>query len=158
MPRLPSGRHIGLDPRPLGQLVKDAATGRFVHELMAIKHPEDAFSRIGVLYYRPKVEGEHSLSLAEISNLPPEEMQAYPSGFNLVAIKAEFDQWSPEDQAAFLEFLRADRSSRFMDSLLKSVRNAQNLLLDNPSTLAGLLATWWNLGIHPLQDNEVDIQ
>ncbi len=155
MPQLPSGRHIGLDPAPLAKMVSDAEAGKFVLDLMAIKHPEDALRRIGVLYFRPKVESDRGMSLSELSNLPPEDLEPYPSGFNVVTIKSEFDQWSPEDQSAFIEFLRADRTSRFMDSVLAAIRKAQDRLVDNPSTLPGLLATWWNLGIHPLQEERM---
>ena len=92
------------------------------------------------------------MPLSELSNLPPAALEPYPSGFNLVTIKPIVDAWPPTDQAAFLAFLRSDRTSRYMDSLLAAVRKAQGVLLDNPATLSGLLATWWNLGIHPLQE------
>lgn len=152
MPPLPSGRHLALDSSPLAKLVKeDAKAGKFVHELMAIKHPEDALQRIGVLYFRPKRADDCGLPLSELSNLPPEDLDPYPSGFNLVSIKPEVAQWSPEDQTAFVAFLCADRASQYMDTLLATIREAQTSLLDRPSTVPGLFATRWNLGIHPLQ-------
>ena len=152
MPQLPSGRHIDLDPSPLVKLIENANSGIFVHDLMAIKHPEDALQHVGVLYYRPKKEDGSDLPMAKHSSLPPADLKPYPSSFNLVTIKATVDTWPPEDRAAFLQFLCAEKTSHYMDSLLPAVRRAQGVLLENPSTLPGLLATWWNLGIHTLQD------
>lgn len=44
MPQLPSGRHIALDPAPLDKLIRQAEKGALVHQLMAIKSAEVAFS------------------------------------------------------------------------------------------------------------------
>jgi hypothetical protein len=51
-----------------------------------------------------------------------------------------------------LTFLREPRTHNYLEGLLREVREVQDIILKNPSTLPGLLATWWTLGVHPLQD------
>ena len=156
MRQLPSGRHFALDPAPLAELVREARTGKFVHALMALKTQEDAFGHIGVLYFRPR-SGPQSVPIyADQSGIPPDELAQYPSGFNLVSIQHELARWSADDRNAFLAFLREKRVHDYLEGLLEAIREAQGRLLDNPSTLPGLLATWWALGVHPLQDEAGD--
>lgn len=156
MPQLPSGRHFALDPAPLAELVRQVQQGKFVHALMALKTQEDAFGHIGVLYFRPR-SGPGGVSVfADQSGIPPDQLEHYPSGFNLVTIQHELARWSADDRNAFLAFLREKRVHEYLEGLLEAIREAQGRLLDNPSTLPGLLATWWALGVHPLQDEAGD--
>ena len=154
MPQLPSGKHLGLDPSPLQKVVSDAYGGLKTHELMAIENIEQLFSHINVLYYRPIEEARSNIPLAKFSTVPPDGLESYFSGFNLVSIKNELDSWSGGDQKAFIEFLNEKRTNRFLEGLLETVKRYQNELMEHPSTLQGMLALWWKLGIHPLQEDE----
>ena len=154
MPQLPSGRHIALDPAPLDKLIRQAENGALVHQLMAIKSAEDAFSHIGVSYFRQRALGSDEPDMAPDSARQPDDLEPYPSGFNLVTIQHELARWSTEDRVAFLAFLRESRVATFLESLLRAIKSVQADLLDAPSTLPGLLATWWQLGIHPLQEED----
>lgn len=49
-------------------------------------------------------------------------------------------------------FLNAERMDKFLSSVLEAVKEKPRERLEQPTTLQGMLATWWKLGIHPLRD------
>lgn len=156
MPQLPSGKHIGLYPNPLHEILEEAYNGFKVHELMMIKQQEDLFQYIEVLYFKLKEESEfRDDRYFSFSVVPPEELMPYPSGFNLISIQDELKNWEDRDKKSFVNFLNSKRTEHFFEEIIQTVQDVQNELLDNPTTLQGILATWWKLGIHPLQDNEI---
>lgn len=155
MPQLPSGRHIALDATPLEAIVDRAYEGLAAHELMALVTVEQLFSHVNVLYFRTS-EGGPTRALAAQSAALPEGLEPYPSGFSLSSMQPEVERWSPEDQVALKQFLNSERTHDFLAGLLEVVRNLQKELLQQPATPQGMLATWWKLGIHPLQDDESD--
>lgn len=152
MPQLPSGRHVALDPSALQTIVDGAFEGIAAHELMAIESENDLFSHIMVLYFRPKPGEGSPLPLAKGSLAPPQDLEPYQSGFNLVTIKEEWERWDDDDKRAFVRFLRDGRTGEFLENILQTVKTLQEDLLSRPTTIQGTLATWWRLGIHPLQD------
>lgn len=154
MPQLPSGQHIGLDPSPLQSIVNNAYDGIQAHELMAIETMDQLFKHINILFYRANDNGNDGYSLSELSIKAPDGFIAYESGYNLVTIKGVFDQWGQKDQCAFLEFLNESRTNSFFEAIFESIVKYQKGLTDNPSTLQGLLAMWWKLGVHPLQETD----
>lgn len=156
MPQLPSGKHFALDPSPLQKVVSEAYDGLAAHELMAIENIDQLFSHINVLYFRPAEETPYSLPFAKFSIVPPDGLEPYFSGFNLISIQDEFDSWDHEDQKAFVKFLNEKRTNNFLEDLLETVKEYQGQLTKHPSTLQGMLALWWKLGIHPLQDDEYE--
>ena len=101
MPQMPSGRHVALDPAPLAELVQQVEQGKFVHKLMAIKTAADAFGHIGVNYFRPRGGADDTTIYADQSALPPEGLEQYPSGFNLVTFQEELARWSADDLDTF---------------------------------------------------------
>src|SRR5882672_4113192 len=125
MPQLPSGLHFALDPSPLHEIVKNAYGGLKVHELMALEDVNHLFSHVNVLYFREAPESP-ALALSEHSAVPPSNLEAYPSGFNLVSIKSEFDKWSVEDQKAFVAFLNAKKTNDYLSGLLDMIERKQN--------------------------------
>jgi hypothetical protein len=127
MPQLPSGLHFALDPSPLQEIMKNAQGGLKVHELMALESVNHLFSHINVLYFRESTGGP-ALALSEHSVVLPSNLEAYPSGFNLISIKSEFQKWSIEDQKAFKAFLNEKRTNDYLGGLLESVVRKQNLL------------------------------
>ena len=153
MPTLPSGKHIALDPSPIQKLVDDAINGISTHKLMEIESIDHLFSNIDIVYFRVCKQPNKELSLAKFSIVPPDGMEPYSSGFNLISIKNEVEKWPTQDRDAFIDFLNEERANLFMEDLLKTVKKYQENLTDNPATLQGMLALWWKLGIHPLQDD-----
>ncbi len=153
MPQLPSGKHIALDPSPLQNIITEAYEGLKVHELMAIENTPQLFSHIKVLYFRPTEESS-SMSLAAFSIVPPDGLEPYDSGYNLASIKNEVETWGNSDQKAFIDFLNETRTNRFLEELLEIVSKYQEQLTDQPTTLQGMIALWWKLGIHPLQEED----
>jgi hypothetical protein len=152
MPQLPSGLHFALDPRPIDKVIEDAYRSAFVHVLMAIKGPEDLFRHVDVLYFRPTSPEGEVREYSSDSGSAPEGLEPYPSGYNLITIKQHYDQWSKEDQEAFVAFLDAPMILTMFDEMLDSVKKSQQHLLANPGSTAGLFATWWKEGVHPLQE------
>ncbi len=159
MPQLPSGRHIALDPSPIQEIITKAFDSGFgVHGLMAIETIEHLYSHIDILFFRPRADNnDASVSLANFSLVTPDELEPYRSGYNLISIQDEFNQWSYADQKAFLNFLNEKRTNHFLGEILETVRKYQEELLEEPTSLQGLLATWWKMGCHPLQDELNDI-
>jgi len=155
MPQLPSGKHIALDPSPLQKLLDEVSEGLNVHELMEIESVGQLFSRINVLYLRSSGSGSR-LPLAKFSVVPPENLEPYPSGFNLVSIQGEVETWDVADQKAFITFLNEERTNAFFENILDTVRTYQEKFTEHPDTLQGLLALWWKLGVHPLQEGYDD--
>ncbi len=155
MPQLSSGRHVGLDPSPLHQLLDRACDGIDAHELMALEAQPDLFAYINVLYFRQDAGGR-SYQLADQSTAPPVDLEPYPSGYDLTSIQEELCSWSSADRHAFVGFLNEERTNAFLEGLLAIVRDEQENLLQQPASIPGLLATWWKMGIHPLQDSEAD--
>lgn len=155
MPKLPSGRHVGLDSSPLEKIVYEAYHGIEPHELMAIDSIPCIFSHINVLFFRPSRTNEYLL-LSEESITPQDKLESYFSGFNLISIKSELKNWCYEDQQAFIDFLNEPRTNNFFESLLKEIISYQVKLTEQPTTTQGMLALWWKLGIHPLQDESAN--
>ena len=91
MPQLPSGLHFALDPSPLQEIVNNAYEEAIkVHNLMAIESVDHLFSHINILYFKETSENVE-FPLSEHSALPPKKLEPYPSGFNLITIKSEFE-------------------------------------------------------------------
>ena len=155
MPKLPSGRQISLDPSPLQKVVKDAVEGLGTHRLMVLESFGDLFEHIRVLYFKSTTREDNQKILSKFSLPLPEDLEPYDSGFSLLSIKSEFDTWDEADKTAFLDFLNSDRTDKFLNSILEEIQFHQKSLLGQ-STLQGLMATWWKLGVHPLQSSEDD--
>jgi len=119
---------------------------------MAIETAEDLFEYIDIFYFRPKSEHYKEWEYAEWSTIPPQDLEAYTSGFNLISIQSEFDKWDKKDQRAFLRFLNSRRTDKYLNGILETIIKNKEAFIKKPSTLQGLLATWWKAGCHPLQD------
>lgn len=152
MPQLPSGRHFAIDTAPLQKILDDAQTAGGVHHLMNIDSIPKLFQHIEVLYFRPIGETPTDWTYCDDSIPRPTGFEPYPSGFNLETIRSEYATWDAADQAAFVAFLNEERVSRYFEHSLSVIREHQERLLQVPSSLPGLLATWWKLGCHPLQE------
>ncbi|OYW27776.1 MAG: hypothetical protein B7Z47_06380 [Chthoniobacter sp. 12-60-6] len=154
MPQLPSGQHFALDVERLHKLIEDAFNAQWVHELMAIEKVEDLYPYIGIVLLRPAAKDQVSQVLAEGSLPVPEALEPLPSGHNLGNAHELTTTWSKEDQVAFNAFLNEPRLQTHLQVQLQAVEKAKERLLDKPDTTAGLLATYWKLGCHPLQEKE----
>lgn len=155
MPQLPSGRHVGLNPSPLVDVLENAYNKWGAHELMAIESINHLFAYIRVLYFKAEQGyGTNGTGYQTFSLVPSDELTPYDSGYNLITIQDEMENWDYCDKKAFIDFLNEKRTNNFLENTLNKVREAQNELLDQPTTLQGMLATWWKLGCHPLQNEE----
>jgi len=156
VPQLPSGRHFAFKAGSLFELYEEALLeAKFVHELMAIETTNHLFRHIDILYFKEKDNNESTMSLMESSGIPPENLEAYSSGFTLYTILDEAQNWSEEDQNFFVDYLESNKVKGYLNSLLDDVEEKKQLLLSDESPqLQRMLATMWELGCHPLQDND----
>ena len=140
-----------MDISPLEKVIDDALQGRFVHHLMAITKPEHLLEYVNVLYFRPKPTEASPVRISQHSEQIPEELEPYPSGYNLLSIRNELQKWSHADQEAFVVFLNSARINAYLTEALDVVRQHQEHLAGHTS-FSGLLALWWQMGCHPLQE------
>jgi hypothetical protein len=152
MPQLPSGLHLALDASPIRKLIDGAFEGKFVHDLMAIEHLGHLFEHVNILYFQSRSASPDEVRYHDSSLPPPGDLEPYQSGFNLFTIREAFENWSTEDQAAFEAYLNEERVGSYLQAQLDSVIEAKNQLLAQPSTMPGLMASWWKAGCHPLQE------
>jgi len=154
MPQLPSGRHVAISAAPLNTLQHDAWQGHRVHEFMSIESVDDLYPYLEVMYFRPKDGKEiEQYEFGAHSNLPPEDLEPYPSGYTIATLEDEFKQWDKEDQVAFEQYLFTDEGMQdYLEDLLKQIVESRSKLKTSASPRARLLAAWWEAGVHPLQE------
>jgi hypothetical protein len=157
MPMLPSGRHVALDPRPLQALLADAEYAPNIHHVMALKTWPDLMKWIGVLILVPESQAGEDRIPTEFSaqSLPlPEGLVAIPGGFRLDKLDKFTRDWSAEDRAAMREFVDG-RARAFFDTFLESAEVCRSRL--RQGSLDGrVLSRWYELGVHPAQEEGWD--
>jgi hypothetical protein len=154
MPMLPSGRHVGLSPHPLVQLLENASHFGNVHKVMALKSWSDLYPWIEVLFFLPeaKLEDRDTGELSDDSLAAPPGMVAVRSGYRLTAWEALAADWSEADRTAMREFLDG-RAREHYGQYLDHVRGLQEKLRSaEGGALAQILATWHDVGVHPSQE------
>ncbi len=156
MPQLPSGRHFAFKAGSLFELYEEALLeAKFVHELMAIETTNHLFKHIDILYFKEKDSDDSRMNLLNNSDVPPENLEDYPSGFTLYTILGEVKNWSDEDQDFFIEYLESEKVQGYLKSLLDDVEEKKQFIMSDKSPqLQRMLATMWEIGCHPLQDND----
>lgn len=150
MPQLPSGRHAGIDPSPLDQLIKGAQTGQLVHRLMAITEDRHVFPYIEVIELVPLRDGA-AVSFTQESADRSCKFEKSPTGVTLDRLDDLGDRWSKEDLESFHSFVDEDRNVRYRMDLFNEVRAVQLAIEREGDFLARLQALWWKAGMHPAQ-------
>lgn len=156
MPQLPSGFHFAIDPSPVLDLIEKYVNSPYGHHLMQIEHLGHLFDHVDVHFFRPRADAGVATQYAETSNLPPEQLEPYRSGYTLRTIKELYDTWPANDQLAFDAFLDQPRTRAFLQQYLDEVARAKQHLLSQFPALPGVIAHWWKLGCHPLQEDYED--
>lgn len=150
MPQLPSGRHAGIDPGPLNQLIKGAQAGQFVHRLMAITEDKHVLPYIEVIELVPIRDGA-AVSFTQDSADRPCDFEKLPTGVTLDRLDDLGDRWPKEDMERFRSFVDEDRNARYRMDLFKEVCEVQLAIERDGDFLARLQALWWKAGVHPAQ-------
>jgi len=134
MPRLPSGRHVGLADQPIKELAKQGDFNLKLFFPSGVRKPADMAPLICIVYFHP----------GETDTVPGE---SYLSGLMLSDIGTNKCDWSQEDISAFNTWLETPRSQAFLkqgyDELHQILATVKAKL---PESLQGVL--------HP---NEVDV-
>jgi hypothetical protein len=154
MPQLPSGLQVGLDPRPLSELLKNAAHFGNIHKVMAINTTRDLYPHIDIVLLVPETETNANGATLEFADdaLPrPPGLVPVSSGYRLSQWNELARQWSEEDKAAFESFL-AGRAQSLFDDGLAMAREIQELLRNADDFNTRVLVGWWDAGCHPAQE------
>lgn len=151
MPMLPSGQHVGIDPGPLTEAIRNADSGAGVHHLMAINTPEDVWRLLEIVYFVPVAPGEVIDDNAATAGLPP-GLKRQLTGVRLDQRDELAAKWPERDREAFEDFLREPRVAAQVQDWLDFAKRAQQALLSSDSLAARVLAGWWLAGAHPAQE------
>lgn len=154
MPKLSSGLQVGLDPRPLSELLKEAPIPWNIHKVMAINSALDLYPYIDVILFAPEGEANANgakLEFADGSLPPPLGLVPVSSGYRLSQWRELARQWSEEDKAEFDSFL-SGRATLLFDDGMVMTRKIQELLRNTDDFNTRLLFGWWDAGCHPAQE------
>lgn len=154
MPQLPSGRHVGIDPAPLHDLLQNAEHFGNVHKVLAIKTTNDVLDYVEVVFLVPAADAgtaNNELHLGEGSLPAPPGMVCISSGSRLANWEAEFREWPEDDKRTFRELLES-RAAPTLQGYLAVVENVQAQLRASPDFLTKVLSAWWDHGLHPAQE------
>lgn len=151
MPQLPGGRHIAIQPESLNNLCERVKTGFRVHELMSIESREHLLNYIDVVFFKPKEPADIPGSLAQGSDIPPENMTPYLSGFTVNTFQEELTTWPKTDRDAFLAFLQEPRFRKYCDDLLQLLDEYKEELYAHGCLATRAQIGWWKIGCHPMQ-------
>jgi tetratricopeptide (TPR) repeat protein len=153
LPRLPSGREVAIRPERLDKLVKDAWSGRFVHELMMIQCIDDLLAFIDLVELK-QIDGDTDLKHDPLSKPEGKQFQQVGNVVPLDRIDLLAGMWSHDDVTALTDFLASDRAKQFLANLLVKTSDWQQKIINEGPQLARLQALWWREGVHPLQEEE----
>ncbi len=123
MPKLSSGRHIGITAERLADLARQYEETGGPTELERAQGIEDLKPFIDVLYFHaatPIKAPKAATGSKLLSELTP-----YPSGFTLATIEEEMRSWPEDDREAFNAFLRRSDIIDLLKSAFSRVLNAQ---------------------------------
>jgi hypothetical protein len=155
MPQLPSGRHVAIDPTPFLELAKDIDNPFNAHKIMAIQSWPDLWPWLELQILVPEADAseEDRRRAAEQKPLgPPGLIATYP-GTRLDKWRAFTTGWSEADIQAIQDLLD-HRAKKHFQKHLDHAKQLQAVLLENPDTLAEVLAHLWKAECHPLQTEE----
>ena len=151
MPRLPSGRHAGIDSAPLFQLIKDAEVGRFVHRLMAITEEAAILPYMEIMELLP-TEGRGNVKFNPLSAPHPGEFMEKRTGVMADKIDSLGSEWSQDDIDALKRFLSEPRAVELRGKLFQKALERQNFIKTSGEFVARVQAWWWVAGVHPAQE------
>lgn len=147
MPQLPSGRHIAIQANGFDALYDEAFNGTQAHKLMQIKTIEDLYPYIDVLdFEQDERHAEPGL---------PAGLKPVPSGHTLATVNQANDWHDEHDKAAFWFYISSERAQSLLEAILDDVKQRQQDLMKEGPYLGRLLALFWHVGAHPLQEQGI---
>lgn len=154
MPMLPSGRHVAIIRESLNTLLGDADLVTNIHKVLAIQGKADLHLYTDVLWLIPEAQASKAQMDAAFmdGSLPrPPGLVPERSGYRLSQFSEFAANWSEEDRAAFWEFINVRADHLFEESLSLTVK-VQNYLRTESVGTTKLLVSWWDAGVHPVQE------
>jgi len=155
--------HIALSARPLDDLIEQASTNAFmVHRLMQLTEPKHFWPYLAVMFFRPAAGGGAAEGVGAAgawpgtATAPPADLEPYDSGYTLATIGELCAQWPADDRAAFEDWLKGPGFALLMQDCEEAATAAKEGLRSNVQSLPGLMAAFWRMGAHPLQEDPDD--
>lgn len=119
MPQLPSGKHVAISAARLIELLESAARGERYTEVFAILRADEFDSYIDVMFFRESAGNQEQG--APGSQMIPNGLESYPSGWTLETLDTVAQGWTPEDRAAWDDYLASARVADYLDALWKQI-------------------------------------
>jgi hypothetical protein len=155
MPQLHSGRHVGLDPKKLFDLFKQAEQGVFVHRLMAIEDGNLILRFLEIIELIPDDKSAGVLlnpfSVQTKLVFKPKSTGVFANDLTGLSLA-----WSQADINGIQDFLSQPRAIELREQLLTKVKKCQKLLLSGNNAIASQQALWWSTNCHPAQEEQWD--
>lgn len=146
MPQLPSGRHVGIDPKPLNDLLSEIEIGKsgLVWSLLEMDRPGKLGRYIEVVDFKRDNSGEAYTTL-DGSRPMDSELKMVRTGLMVpeVLAGAGAGDLSDADRAAFEQFLCSERTRPFFEEHWERVSEFCDLLLEHGNCVQRVeVATW----------------
>ena len=151
---LPSGRHVAIIRDPLDELLNNAEQSTNVHRVLAIRDKTDTYIHTEVVWLLPEARAsQEQINAAFVDGSLPRPPRLIPikSGYRLSHFEKFAVDWSEADKAAFWEFINVRAAHLFSESLSQTVK-VQNYLRTQSVGTTQLLVSWWDAGVHPVQE------
>lgn len=149
MPQLPSGIHIAVDTYPLAELLGNWSDEGSSATLSSLKTIEDLYPLTRILELVPAQQGGAPLELLSGSLTPPQNMTKQDTGYRLSDCPGGLPSWSPEDRAAFAEFVATRVPPILQSNLELAQKHYASVTKD---FLKRLEEAWMKAGVHPSQE------
>lgn len=151
MPQLTSGRHVGINPKPLHTLIED-----IIHEhtqalwpLLSIRSPHDCLTHFEIIYFE---ETQSTfLQTSEMTGNHPRGLKPTHTGLGVTDVLCENSDWTLEEKRDFTEFLQSERAQGLLQRAFEQVTNARVALEQQGNFLQRWQVQTWKNGCHPLQ-------
>ena len=149
MPQLPSGIHIAVDTQPLSELLKNWHLEGASATLNSLKSFQDLYPLTRILELVPADSESAPLGLLNGSLTPPPNFTRQDTGFRLADCPDGLPNWSPQDKAAFREFV----ATRVPPILASNLAIAQEQYASmTKDFMQRLEQVWLKAGVHPSQE------
>ena len=128
MPQLPSGRHVAIHAGPFERTMQKVSEYALMREVVKMETIADVLNFVDVIFLEKadtEIIDSEKYSIADGSFIPPPGFIALNTGFTLSNWKELANDWSDEDRAAMLAFLKSDRCNSYLRKYLDAAKSQE---------------------------------